>query len=90
MKYRKDGDYGLGRDRLPANVAVPLVQVANKINAKPFMEYALSYALYNYKMVCVVSISGCLRFERMNEACVCPFSFLSDPSRLIFHPSPAG
>jgi indoleamine 2,3-dioxygenase len=33
-------------------VAVPLVEVAKKIHAKPFMEYALSYALYNYKMVC--------------------------------------
>lgn len=59
MKYRKDGDYGLGRDRLPANVAVPLVHVANKINAKPFMEYALSYALYNYKMVCVLLLPRC-------------------------------
>jgi len=50
LKYRRDGDYGLGRDRLPANIAVPLVEVAKKINAKPFMEYALSYALYNYRM----------------------------------------
>ncbi|KAK3834689.1 MAG: hypothetical protein JOS17DRAFT_737454 [Linnemannia elongata] len=49
--YRKTGDYGLGRSVLPKNIAVPLVQVAEKIGAKPFMEYALSYALYNYRRI---------------------------------------
>jgi indoleamine 2,3-dioxygenase len=44
LLYRKTGDYGLGRSVLPKNIAVPLVQVAEKIGAKPFMEYALSYA----------------------------------------------
>src|SRR5690606_32319033 len=39
-----------GRSRLPANIAVPLVTIAEKINAKPFMEYAQSYALYNYRL----------------------------------------
>jgi len=47
--YRSQSDYGLGRKVLPKNIAVPLVKVSNKINSKPFMEYALSYALYNYK-----------------------------------------
>lgn len=46
---RKKGEYGLGRDRLPKQVAVPLTKIAEKIKAKPFMEYAQSYALYNYK-----------------------------------------
>ncbi|KAJ3304224.1 hypothetical protein HDV03_002961 [Kappamyces sp. JEL0829] len=46
---RKKGSYGLGRDVLPKQLAVPLVQIAEKIKAKPFMEYAQSYALYNYK-----------------------------------------
>lgn len=64
----QDGDYGLGRDRLPANVAVPLVQVAKKINAKPFMEYALSYALYNYKMVCPCCI--CPLYIRLLGRCI--------------------
>eukprot|EP00898_Chlorokybus_atmophyticus_P007743 jgi/Chlat1/7970/Chrsp69S09185 len=41
--------YGLGREVLPANIAVPLAQVADVLKAKPFMEYALSYALYNWK-----------------------------------------
>lgn len=46
---RVKGGYALGRDRLPKCLAVPLVQVSEKIGAKPFMEYAQSYALYNYK-----------------------------------------
>lgn len=47
--YRKKADYGLGRPTLPRNIAVPLVKLAEKLNAKPFMEYALSYALYNWR-----------------------------------------
>lgn len=45
----KNGEYGLGRDILPRNIAVPLDVVARKLGMKPFMEYALSYALYNWK-----------------------------------------
>ncbi|KAI8979559.1 hypothetical protein BDF20DRAFT_870305 [Mycotypha africana] len=47
--YRAAKDYGHGRKVLPKNIAVPLHKVAEKIQSKPFMEYALSYALYNYK-----------------------------------------
>ncbi|KAI8891186.1 hypothetical protein K501DRAFT_204705 [Backusella circina FSU 941] len=47
--YRSRSDYGLGRKVLPKEIAVPLFKVAEKIKSKPFMEYALSYALYNYK-----------------------------------------
>ncbi|KAI8093285.1 uncharacterized protein BX664DRAFT_329380 [Halteromyces radiatus] len=47
--YRQRKEYGLGRKVLPMNIAVPLDKVAKKIHSKPFMEYALSYALYNYK-----------------------------------------
>ncbi|KAI8387032.1 hypothetical protein BD560DRAFT_321637 [Blakeslea trispora] len=49
--YRSRKDYGLGRKVLPMNIAVPLHKVSNKIHSKPFMEYALSYALYNYKKI---------------------------------------
>ncbi|KAI7897568.1 uncharacterized protein BX663DRAFT_527847 [Cokeromyces recurvatus] len=47
--YRIKSDYGLGRKVLPMNIAVPLTKIAKKIHSQPFMEYALSYALYNYK-----------------------------------------
>jgi indoleamine 2,3-dioxygenase len=49
--FRSQNGYGLGRKVLPKTIAVPLVKISNKINSKPFMEYALSYALYNYKKI---------------------------------------
>ncbi len=51
IQLRKNKTYGLGRAILPKNIASPLVSIANKLEAKPFMEYALSYALYNYKRI---------------------------------------
>jgi indoleamine 2,3-dioxygenase len=47
----KTENYGLGRDKLPANISVPLCQIANKLKIFPFMEYAQSYALYNWKRI---------------------------------------
>ena len=48
IEFKKSGKYGIGRETLPRQLAVPLSIIAKKIGAKPFMEYALSYALYNY------------------------------------------
>lgn len=48
FNFQKTKSYGLGRDRLPKNIAIPLVEVSKKIGAAPFMEYAQSYALYNW------------------------------------------
>ncbi|KAJ3153314.1 hypothetical protein HDU86_005269 [Geranomyces michiganensis] len=45
------GTYGLGRSVLPKSLAVPLAVVSRKLGAKPFMEYAQSYALYNYRRI---------------------------------------
>lgn len=47
--FQRTKAYGLGRDVLPKNIAVPLAEVSKKIGAAPFMEYAQSYALYNWK-----------------------------------------
>ncbi|KGG50133.1 hypothetical protein DI09_87p60 [Mitosporidium daphniae] len=41
----------MGRNILPKSIALPFSMLAEKLNAKPFMEYALSYALYNYKRI---------------------------------------
>jgi indoleamine 2,3-dioxygenase len=46
---RKKGDYGLGRSKLPKQLAVPLHKISAKIGAKPYMEYAQSYSLYNFQ-----------------------------------------
>ncbi|CAG8438240.1 3341_t:CDS:10 [Ambispora gerdemannii] len=51
IMYREKKNYGLGRQVLPKNIAVPLKTVADKIGANPFMEYALSYSLYNYQRI---------------------------------------
>jgi indoleamine 2,3-dioxygenase len=51
LRYMKNDDteaYGEGRDVLPLNISSPLVLLAKKLGAKPFMEYAMSYALYNW------------------------------------------
>jgi indoleamine 2,3-dioxygenase len=48
QNYLKSGDYGLGRDHLPKNLAKSLVHVADKLNLRPFMEYNTSYALNNW------------------------------------------
>ncbi|KAK9761645.1 hypothetical protein K7432_013307 [Basidiobolus ranarum] len=51
INFRTTGEYGLARDILPKNIAIPLVKVSEKIGAKPFMEYAMSYSLYNYQRI---------------------------------------
>jgi indoleamine 2,3-dioxygenase len=48
-RFLSTGEYGLGRSRLPKCIAVPLCVVAEKLNVFPFMEYALSYALMNWR-----------------------------------------
>ena len=44
MRDPNASDYGLGRNVLPKAIAYPLSILAERLNAKPFMEYALSYA----------------------------------------------
>ncbi|KAI9829433.1 MAG: hypothetical protein M1819_006370, partial [Sarea resinae] len=62
QRFMKGEGYGLGRARLPSVVALPLVKVSalclkliritlpSSIGFKPFMEYAGSYALFNYRL----------------------------------------
>ncbi|KAI9758712.1 MAG: hypothetical protein M4579_002887 [Chaenotheca gracillima] len=49
-RHVKGEAYGLGRQRLPANIARPIAKVADLAGFKPFMEYAGSYALFNYRL----------------------------------------
>ncbi|KAK4693258.1 indoleamine 2,3-dioxygenase, partial [Lecanoromycetidae sp. Uapishka_2] len=49
-RYVKGEGYGLGRQRLPAVLAKPLARVAEISGFKPFMEYAGSYALFNWRL----------------------------------------
>lgn len=47
-RFVKGEPYGLGRQTLPANIAHPIAKCAEICGFKPFMEYAGSYALFNY------------------------------------------
>ncbi|PWN48512.1 indoleamine 2,3-dioxygenase gamma type [Violaceomyces palustris] len=48
--YRQTGLYAEGRKSLPAQLAVPLQKLADKLGHFPYMEYASSYALTNYRV----------------------------------------
>ncbi|KAK0666288.1 hypothetical protein QBC41DRAFT_398657 [Cercophora samala] len=50
LRFLKGEPYGLGRDVLPANIARPIKRCAEITGFQPFMEYAGSYALYNYRL----------------------------------------
>ncbi|KAM0809030.1 putative Indoleamine 2,3-dioxygenase-like protein [Seiridium cardinale] len=50
MRFIKGEGYGLGRDVLPVQLARPIARCAELCGFKPFMEYAGSYALFNYRL----------------------------------------
>ncbi|KAI8956540.1 indoleamine 2,3-dioxygenase family protein [Daldinia sp. FL1419] len=50
MRFVKGEPYGLGRSFLPAQLSRPIVRCAELAGFKPFMEYAGSYALFNYRL----------------------------------------
>ncbi|KAH8919780.1 hypothetical protein BT69DRAFT_466636 [Atractiella rhizophila] len=45
------GEGAIGRNRLPHYFAIPLYELAAHLKQKPFMEYATSYALMNYRLL---------------------------------------
>ncbi|KAF7552200.1 hypothetical protein G7046_g7486 [Stylonectria norvegica] len=50
-RFIKGEPYGLGRQVLPAQIAHPIARCAEICGFKPFMEYAGSYALFNFRLV---------------------------------------
>ncbi|KAI9810238.1 MAG: hypothetical protein M1827_006372 [Pycnora praestabilis] len=50
LRFMAGESYGLGRQTLPRNIAMPIAKVAALAGFKPFMEYAGSYALFNYRL----------------------------------------
>ncbi|PQE06933.1 Indoleamine 2,3-dioxygenase protein [Rutstroemia sp. NJR-2017a WRK4] len=49
-RFVKGEPYGLGRQTLPSVISLPISRCAELAGFKPFMEYAGSYALYNYRL----------------------------------------
>ncbi|RYO85062.1 hypothetical protein DL764_009232 [Monosporascus ibericus] len=50
MRFVKGEPYGLGRQVLPAQLSRPIARCAEICGFYPFMEYAGSYALFNYRL----------------------------------------
>lgn len=50
LAFLRGSPYGLGRSTLPRCIALPLSLCARLAGFQPFMEYAGSYALYNYRL----------------------------------------
>ena len=48
VSFVKTGEYGLGRDRLPQQLADPLLYLAYKLDVYPWLEYSYGYSLGNY------------------------------------------
>ena len=48
VSFVKTGNYGLGRDRLPIQIAQPLLYLADKLDVYPWLEYSYGYSLGNY------------------------------------------
>lgn len=49
LAFRQTGLYAQGRTSLPRQLAVPLKKLADALGHFPYMEYASSYALVNYR-----------------------------------------
>ncbi|GJN70934.1 indoleamine 2,3-dioxygenase family protein [Purpureocillium lilacinum] len=49
-RFVRGEGYGLGRQVLPKNISHPIARCAEICGFKPFMEYAGSYALFNYRL----------------------------------------
>ncbi|PGH14561.1 hypothetical protein AJ80_05881 [Polytolypa hystricis UAMH7299] len=45
-----DDGYGLGREKLPRSIAVPMYRCAELLDIPPFLSYAASYCLFNYTL----------------------------------------
>lgn len=43
--------YGIGRDYIPAKIAQPLLTLSQKLNLRPYLDYACSYVLNNCKVI---------------------------------------
>ncbi|KAI1875655.1 uncharacterized protein JN550_001941 [Neoarthrinium moseri] len=75
MKFVKGEGYGLAREVLPVQLARPIARCAELCGFKPFMEYAGSYALFNYRLV-----DPALGLEYSNLRLIRAFEHGLDPS----------
>lgn len=66
QRDKQDGIYGKARNELPAQLAVPLDCVANKLEVSPWLEYHYAYSLGNYVKK---DPAGDLHWQNLDMAC---------------------
>jgi indoleamine 2,3-dioxygenase len=66
QEFIKSGNYGKARQLLPANIAIPLVEVSNKLQAYPWLDYHYAYSIGNYVKK---DPNGTLDWKNLDMAC---------------------
>jgi indoleamine 2,3-dioxygenase len=66
QEFLKSGNYGIARQLLPKNIALPLVLVSRKLDVYPWLDYHYSYSLGNYVKK---DLTGDLHWENLDMAC---------------------
>lgn len=49
LRFLSTGSYGLAKDLLPMNISIPLHTISKKLQCAPWMDYARTYVLSNFK-----------------------------------------
>ena len=78
LHFLRTGEYGVARDRLPRNIAQPLLSIAKKLEVFPWLEYSYGYSLGNY--VRKDPSNKNLEYENLSMAC----SFTGTPDETGF------
>jgi indoleamine 2,3-dioxygenase len=66
QEFIKNGNYGKARQILPVNISEPLVEVSNKLNVYPWLDYHYSYSIGNYVKK---DPNGTLDWKNLDMAC---------------------
>lgn len=66
QEFIKSGNYGKARNVLPENIAVPLVEVSDKLQVYPWLDYHYAYSLGNYVKK---DSLGTLDWKNLDMAC---------------------
>ena len=66
QEFLQSGNYGIARQMLPKNIALPLVLVSNKLDVYPWLDYHYSYSLGNYVKK---NPEGDLNWKNLDMAC---------------------
>jgi indoleamine 2,3-dioxygenase len=66
QEFIKSGNYGKARNILPINISQPLIEVSNKLQVYPWLDYHYAYSLGNYVKK---DPNGSLDWTNLDMAC---------------------